>query len=66
METAQDAEVWRAVVKDLEALVVPLVMALAFIALVVTILRSQNPQRRAAAKARERAAEEADPRVQKG
>ncbi|HEU5355752.1 MAG TPA: hypothetical protein VFU65_14875 [Actinocrinis sp.] len=66
METAQDAEVWRAVVKDLEALVVPLIMALAFIALVVTILRSQNPQRRAAAKARERAAEEADPRVQKG
>lgn len=60
------AEAWRAVVKDLEALVIPLVMAVAFIALVVTILRSQNPQRRAAAKARERAAEEADPRIQKG
>ena len=56
---------WRAVVKDLEALVVPLIMAAAFVALVVTILRSQNPQRRAAAKARERAAEEADPRIQK-
>ena len=60
------AEAWRAVVKDLEALVIPLVMAVAFIALVVTILRSQNPQRRAAAKARERAAEQADPRIQKG
>ena len=55
----------RAVVKDLESLVPPLIMAIAFIAIVVTILRSQNPQRRAAAKARERAAEEADPRIQK-
>ncbi|HXR72062.1 hypothetical protein [Actinocrinis sp.] len=52
-------------VNDLEALVIPLIVAIAFVALVVTILRSQNPQRRAAAKARERAAEEADPRIQK-
>jgi hypothetical protein len=58
--------VWRAVVKDLESLIPPLVMAIAFIAIVITILRSQNPQRRAAATARERAAEEADPRIQKG
>lgn len=55
----------RAVVKDLESLVPPLIMAIAFIAIVVTILRSQNPQRRAADRARERAAEEADPRIQK-
>ena len=53
-------------VKDIEALVIPAIVAVAFIALVVTILRSQNPQRRAAAKARERAAEEADPRINKG
>ena len=52
-------------VNDLEALVIPLIVAIAFVALVVTILRSQNPQRRAAAKARERAAEEADSRIQK-
>ncbi len=51
--------------KDLESLIPPLVMAILFIAIVVTILRSQNPQRRAAAKQRERAAEEADPRIQK-
>ena len=53
-------------VKDLEALIAPLIVGIAFIALVVTILRSQNPQRRAAATARERAAEEAEPRIQKG
>jgi len=55
----------RAVVKDLESLIPPLIMAIAFIAIVVTILRSQNPRRREAARARERAAEEADPRIQK-
>ncbi len=49
--------------KDLESLIPPLVMAILFIAIVVTILRSQNPQRRAAARQRERAAEEADPRI---
>ncbi|HZP51101.1 hypothetical protein [Actinocrinis sp.] len=52
-------------VKDLESLIPPLIMAIAFIAIVVTILRSQNPRRREAARARERAAEEADPRIQK-
>lgn len=50
---------------DLESLVAPTVMAIIFVAVLVTILRSQNPQRRAAAKARERAAEDADPRIQK-
>ena len=55
----------QAVLKDLESLIPPVVMAILFIAIVVTILRAQNPQRRAAAKARERAAEEADPRIRK-
>jgi len=49
--------------KDVEALIAPTVMAILFVAVVVTILRSQNPQRRAAAKQREHAAEEADPRI---
>jgi hypothetical protein len=48
---------------DLESLIAPTIMALVFAAIVLTILRSQNPQRRAAAKARERAAEESDPRI---
>ncbi len=48
---------------DLESLIPPTVMAVIFVAVIVTILRTQNPQRRAAAKARERAAEEADPRI---
>jgi thiamine monophosphate synthase len=48
---------------DLEALVPPTVMAVFFIALVRAILRAQNPQRRAEAKAREKAAEAADPRI---
>ena len=48
---------------DLESLIPPTVMAILFVAVIATILRSQNPQRRAAAKARERAAEEADPRI---
>jgi mannose/fructose/N-acetylgalactosamine-specific phosphotransferase system component IIC len=51
------------VLKDLESLIPPMIMAIAFVAVVVAILRSQNPQRRAAAKQRERAAEEADPRI---
>jgi cbb3-type cytochrome oxidase subunit 3 len=51
------------VLKDLESLIAPTVMAIIFVAVVVTILRSQNPQRRAEAKQRERAAEEADPRI---
>lgn len=51
--------------KDLESLIPPTIMAIAFVVLVVTILRSQNPRRRAAARERERAAEEADPRIRK-
>ncbi len=50
-------------VADLEALIPPVVMAILFIALVMTILRAQNPRRKAAAKAREEAAEKADPRI---
>lgn len=49
--------------KDLEALIPPAVMAAVFVAVVLTILRSQNPRRREATKRRERAAEEADPRI---
>lgn len=49
--------------KDLESLVPPVIMAIVFIAVVITILRSQNPRRRAAASERERAAEQADPRI---
>jgi hypothetical protein len=51
------------VLNDLESLIPPAIGAFAFIAVVVTILRSQNPRRRAAARERERAAEEADPRI---
>jgi cbb3-type cytochrome oxidase subunit 3 len=51
------------VLADLESLIPPVVMAVLFVAVVVTILRAQNPQRRAAAKARERAAEDADPLI---
>ena len=51
--------------KDLESLIPPVIGAIAFIAVVVTILRSQNPRRRAAANERERVAEEADPRIRK-
>jgi hypothetical protein len=53
------------VLKDLESLIPPTIMAIAFVAVVVTILRSQNPRRREAARQRERAAEEADPRIRK-
>jgi type II secretory pathway pseudopilin PulG len=51
------------VLADLESLIAPLIMAVLFTAVITTILRSQNPQRRAAAKERERAAENADPRI---
>ena len=47
---------------DLEAILPPLIMAVLFIAVVRTIIVSQNPQKRAAARARELAAEQADPR----
>ena len=50
-------------VADLESLIPPLVMAILFIALIVTILRAQNPRRKAAAREREKAAEDADPRI---
>ena len=52
-------------VKDLEALIPPVIMAIIFVAVVLTILRSQNPRRREAARQRERAAEAADPRIRK-
>jgi hypothetical protein len=58
--------VTQAVLADLEALIPPVVMAILFTALIVTILRAQNPRRRAAAKAREEAAEKADPRINGG
>ena len=48
---------------DLESLIPPTIMAVLFVGVIVTILRAQNPQRRAAAKQRERAAEKADPRI---
>ena len=51
--------------KDIEALIPPVIMAIIFVAVVLTILRSQNPRRRDGAKQRERAAEEADPRIRK-
>ena len=45
-----------------DAILPPLIMALLFIAVVRTIIVSQNPQKQAAAKAREIEAEQADPR----
>jgi hypothetical protein len=48
---------------DLESLIPPACLAVGFVLLVKTILKQQNPQRRAAAKAREAAAEAADPRI---
>jgi hypothetical protein len=48
--------------KDLAALVPPAIMAVLFVAVVITILRAQNPRRRAEARAREAAAERADKR----
>jgi hypothetical protein len=47
---------------NIDALLPPLIMAVLFIAVVRTIIVSQNPQKRAAARARELAAEQADPR----
>ena len=48
---------------DLESLIPSVCLAVGFVLLVKTILKNQNPQRRAAAKAREAAAEAADPRI---
>ncbi|HTJ72413.1 MAG TPA: hypothetical protein VL551_33040 [Actinospica sp.] len=50
-------------VADLESLIPSACLAVGFVLLVRTILKQQNPQRRAAAKAREEAAEAADPRI---
>jgi len=50
-------------VADLESLIPSACLAVGFILLVRAILRNQNPQRRAAARAREAAAEAADPRI---
>ena len=50
---------------DLESLIPPVIMAILFVAVIVTILRSQNPRRRDAAKQRERTAEESDPRIRR-
>lgn len=49
---------------DVADLIPPTVMAILFVCLIVTILRAQNPQRRAAQKQREGEAEAADPRIQ--
>ena len=48
---------------DLESLIPSTCLAIGFVLLVKTILKNQNPRRRAAAKAREAAAEAADPRI---
>jgi hypothetical protein len=48
---------------DLESLIPPACLAVGFVLLVRAILKNQNPQRRAAARAREAAAEAADPRI---
>jgi hypothetical protein len=50
-------------VADLESLIPSACLAVGFVLLVKTILKHQNPQRRAAARAREQAAEAADPRI---
>ncbi|WP_157436390.1 hypothetical protein [Actinospica robiniae] len=50
-------------VADLESLIPPACLAVGFVLLIRAILRNQNPQRRAAARAREAAAEAADPRI---
>ena len=50
-------------VADLESLIPSTCLAIGFVLLVKTILKNQNPQRRAASKAREAAAEAADPRI---
>ncbi|HEX4790252.1 MAG TPA: hypothetical protein VH372_17425 [Actinospica sp.] len=48
---------------DLESLIPSACLAVGFVLLVKTILKYQNPQRRAAARAREAAAEASDPRI---
>ena len=48
---------------DLESLIPSACLAIGFILLVKTILKHQNPQRKAANRAREAAAEAADPRI---
>lgn len=50
-------------VADLESLIPPACLAVGFVLLIRAILKNQNPQRRAAARAREAAAEAADPRI---
>lgn len=50
-------------VADLESLIPSACLAIGFVLLVKTILKNQNPRRKAAAKAREAAAEAADPRI---
>ena len=50
-------------VADLESLIPSACLAVGFVLLVKTILKYQNPQRRAASKAREAAAEASDPRI---
>ena len=47
---------------QIDALIPPVIMAILFVAVVKTIISSQNPQKRAAARAREDAAERADAR----
>jgi hypothetical protein len=47
---------------DVVSLVPPVIMAAIFIAVMVMVLRAQNPRSRAAARERERLAEQADPR----
>jgi hypothetical protein len=48
---------------DLESLIPSACLAIGFVMLVKTILKHQNPQRRAAHREREAAAEFADPRI---
>ena len=48
---------------DLESLIPSVCLAIGFVLLVRTILKQQNPRRRAANRAREEAAEAADPRI---
>ena len=48
---------------DLEALTAPAIACVLFVALIITILRAQNPQRREETRRREAAAEAADPRI---
>jgi hypothetical protein len=50
-------------VADLESLIPSACLAIGFVLLVRTILKHQNPRRRAMNRAREEAAEAADPRI---